>query len=179
MPRDKDNPIREYEEDAQEVRRLIHRFRFEIEEFGASGYVMGAMARLDEMTTEEAEKVRRIWEAVYPGIMHFSYDLKGKEKADGVVAVARAIKHGDQGFTMIRWNGCLWHLAVECKAHEEGSRGYDFFKAACGEVFEVRYGLEGKMEADPTQIITCSSCWEHVAAAKVAHILGQKEEDGG
>lgn len=171
MPRDKDNPIREYEEDAQEVSRLIHRFRFEIEEFGASGYVMGAMARLDEMTIEEARKVRRMWEAVYPGIKHFAYDLKNKEKEDGVVAVAKAIKHGDQGFPMIRWNGCLWHLAVECKTYEEG----DCFRAICGEVFEVRPGFEGKMETDPTQIVTCSSCWEHVAVAKVAHVLLSEE----
>lgn len=178
MPRDKDNPIREYEEDNQEVMRKVRRLSFEIKEHGASWKVMGAMANLSEMTTEESKKLMETWSAAFPGIKHFSYDLKNKEKEDGIVSVAKAIKHGEQGFPMIRWNGCLWHLAVECKAHEEGSRGYDSFKAACGEVFEVRYSLEGRMETDPTQLITCSSCWEHVAAAKVAHILGRKEEDG-
>ena len=181
MPRDKDNPIREYEEDCQEAERKVRRFSLEIKAHGASWRVMGAMTNLSELTSEEAKKLTKMWEAAYPGIKHFSYDLKSKEKVqeDGVVSVARAIKHGEQGFPMIRWAGCLWHLAVECKVFEDGSRGYDSFKAACGEVFEMRPGLEGRMETDPTQITTCSSCWEHVAAAKLAHILGRKEEDGG
>jgi hypothetical protein len=181
MPRDKDNPIREYEEDAEEAERKIRRFSLEIGKYGASWRVMGALADLSEMTSEEANKLNKMWETAFPGVKHVTYDLrnKDKDKEDGVVAVARAVKHGEQGFPMIRWAGCLWHLAIECKVQEAGSRGYDFFKAACGDVFGMRPGLEGRMETDPSQSTTCSSCWESVVAAKVAHILGRKEEDGG
>jgi hypothetical protein len=145
MPRDKDNPIREYfEEDLPEER--FHRLNERLQ------------AAIDGVP-------RRV----------------PQRSSAGVSAIHQAIRGRQGGYSLIRWKGCLWHLAVRVTMDtgfkSKGLASPLVFHASCGEVFQVRADVESRLdEVVPHRYLTCTECWEYVEAMQVALILGGEAE---
>jgi len=100
----------------------------------------------------------------------------------GVSAIHQAIRGRQGGYPLIRWRGCLWHLAVRVTVDEgfksKGLASPLVFHAACGEAFQVRTEVESRMdEVAPHRYLTCMECWGTIEAALVAEAL--MGEDGG
>ncbi len=160
MPRDKDNPIREYfEEDLPEER--FHRLNERLQE--------AIDGDIGSLGTRAMEAWKLDWEKMF-GMAYPSHPAVRESFWAGIMSAYRVMRNGEGGFPFVRWSGCLWHLLVDFRKDTHRA------VSACGEEFPVGERVEGKVDTYPHQCFTCMECWGHVEAMRVALILGGEAE---
>jgi hypothetical protein len=105
--------------------------------------------------------------------------LAGMGVGFGLARAVQTFRESGSGFGFVRWNGCLWHLLIDVRVRydQQGRISARWAHSACGESFPVGDRVEGKVDTEPHQALTCSKCWEHVESVRVANILMEDTED--
>lgn len=151
MPRDRDNPIREYfEEELPEKRFHEQNKRLQLEIDRNLGWDRDGFK----------EKYREIAE---------------RAGSIGLSRTLQSLMGEGEGLAFVRWRGCLWHLAVDF------DRALHRLTSCCGHLFDtMKPNVEAKVDTDPSQALVCMECWEVVEEIRVAMILGgfHGDDDG-
>ena len=158
MPRDKDDPIRDYFEVDLPDRRFHEQNERLQEEIDGD---------LGSLGTRAMGAWKRDWEKMF-GAAYPSTPATQEAFRSGIVSAYRALTDGGDGIPFVRWTGCLWHLLVGFRKESQTA------VSECGDLFPVGESVEGKLETYPHQYLTCMKCWERVEAIEVATVLMQE-----